>query len=339
LVAWHGQIGSTSVNVSIGNNSLVYWTPLSWGEAYYPSYSVSANFWRVINRPYVHHTYEYAVRPPRNYEYRNWRAPGGATAVEAAVIANARPVASAVRAMAPLPTTQQAEAISIFDRVKPMYDGAANRVGAVPVQAAPRAAPIGEAAVRAMPPASSNAPQVNIPSYTPPGRAQPQAIPTQPAPQTTMPAAPVVREQAVVPPQQPMQPPLPQRAAPQQAIPTQPAPQAAVVPAAPIVREQAVVPSRPVSVPTAQMPVVQQPALPTQPAVPSQQDSRRVAPTQNRGEAQPARPVQPFVEPVIRTPRAVAPQAVAPIPTQPAPQERSRRAEDRPGERDKSQRQ
>jgi hypothetical protein len=313
LVAWHGQAGSTSINVTFGSNSLVYWTPLSWGEAYYPSYSVSANFWRVINRPYVHHTHEYSVRPPRNYEYRNWRSPGGATAVEAAVIANARPVASAVRAMAPLPTTQQAEAISIFDRVKPMYDGAPNRVSAVPVQAAPRAAPIGEAAVRAMPPANANVPRPSIPSYTPPGRASPppnplpQAIPTQPAPQAAMPG---VREQAVVPAQ----------------------------PARPGVREQVLVPSQPVtslpaapapqSIPSRSAPVQ---AIPSQPQAPQTTgDTRRVAPTQNRGEAQPARPVQPFVEPIIRAPRAVAPQAVAPVPTQPAPtpQERSRRAEE-----------
>jgi hypothetical protein len=31
------------LSVNIGSNSLVYWTPLSWGEAYYPSYTVSAN--------------------------------------------------------------------------------------------------------------------------------------------------------------------------------------------------------------------------------------------------------------------------------------------------------
>jgi hypothetical protein len=330
LVAWHGQLGNASINVNFGSNSLVYWTPLAWGEAYYPSYAVSANFWRVINRPYVpqHYTTHYHVRPPQNYEYRNWRAPGGATVVEAGVIANARPVATSMRAMGPLPTTQQVEAMSVYDRVKPLYEGAPSRVSNAPVQAAPRAAPVSEAAVvRAMPPANANVPQPTIPSYTAPGRAQPQvnAIPTQPAPQTSMPA---MREQAVIQQAAPAPQPIPSRAAPQQVLPSQPAPMPQT--SMPAIREQA-------TVQTQAAPAPMQPQ-------PNVQDTRRVVPTQNRGEAMPSRPVQPFVEPVIRAPRAVAPQAVGPAPVQgqpqqalpSQPQERSRRGGD---DRDKDKRQ
>jgi hypothetical protein len=324
LVAWHGQIGNTNINVSIGSNNLVYWTPLSWGEAYYPSYTVSSTFWNVINRHHLHHSgyghsgqvHTYSTTPPRDYRYRNWNVPGGATAVEAGVIAGARPVAPATRAMGPLPTTQQVEAMSIYDRVKPVYKGAAPvYTNNVQAEVPTRAAPVQEAGViRAMPPAGS-APAPAIPSYSPPGRvappppAQPQVVlPTRPAPAAPVmqaPPAPAqpVREMGVVT-QQPPQPSQPSMSAP---LPSRPAPQMAV-------------PSQPVPVQQARS-----------------DDQRRISPTQNRGEAMPARPVPQIVEPAPQLPRAVAPQGVAPqAPVQDRP--RNRQKDDDKPDREKPQR-
>ncbi len=331
LVAWHGNFGGTSINVNVGN-STVYWTPLSWGEAYYPSYTVSANFWRVINRHHVHHTAVYSPAPPRGTNYRNWYAPGGATAVEASVIASARPVAPAIRAMGPLPTTAQVEAVSMYDRVKPAYAGAPTRtmqggqiIAPAPVARtapSPQSAVVEAGVVRTMPPAAvqqQHVPQGGVQQQ--PGRVTPQPQPQQPvyqAPQTAVSGAPVrampsqpaaaVREPGLVNPQPTMQPHSPM----QPNSPMQPQRSTQMPPAVPSAQPQ---------------PLPQQRPLP--PA-----DTRRVMPTQARGEAQPERPVQPFVEPQPRQPRAVAPQPVAPA--QPA-QDRSRRGEDKP-DREKPQR-
>jgi hypothetical protein len=295
LVAWKGNVGGASISVNIGSNSLVYWTPLSWGEAYYPSYTVSSNYWRLVNRPYVHHSVEYAPTAPRGVSYRNWNVLNGATAVEAAVVASARAVAPVARSMGPLPTTSQVEAYPVMDRIKPAYGGAPIQQYSSP---APRQPVMvnEQATVRAVP--------VN------PGA----QIVTQPAPVRSQPLPPIapsqpqiVREQGVQTQVAPVQQPVQQQQFQQ--------------PGARITSPMAPPPSR-VMAPNA-APGTQPIAQP----VPQVQDTRRIAPAQGRGEAPIARPEQQqFVEPIPRAPRAMPAMPARVQPVQPG--EQARRAGD-----------
>ncbi len=304
LVAWQGNVGGASFSVNIGSSALVYWTPLSWGEAYYPSYTVSANHWRLLNRPHVHNSVGYSYAAPRGTVYRNWNVLNGATAVEAAVVANARAVAPMARAMGPLPTTSQVEAYPVMDRIKPAYGGAPSQYGAPARQQAPTM--VNEAAVPRAIPVNPGAqivtqPAPAVPNVRPQQQPLPPVVPTQPA---------VVREQGITtqmapPVQQPMQQPMP----PQNNVRAPGAMSA---------------PSR-VMAPNAGLQT--QPAQPAQPqqALPplTQQDTRRVAPAQGRGEAPAPRVEQPYVEPIPRAPRAMP---AAPVRVQPQQGDESRRA-------------
>jgi hypothetical protein len=320
LVAWQGNVGGVSLQVGVNNPSLVYWTPLSWGEAYYPSYAVSANHWRLLNKPYVHHSAAYSVEPPRGTVYRNWNVRNGATAVEAAVIASARAVAPAARAMGPLPTTSQVEAYPIADRIKPAYGGAPTNYGNPATQyqqparvMAPQApVMVNEAATRAVPVAPASVQQQG---YVQPGPQRSQPLPPL-APQQPQQVVPQVREQGIVTQpspmqqpvvQQPMQQPVQQPQIVREAPPQNTAPRANPGPMAP--------PSR-VMAPSGQPGMVAPQPLPQN----SQADTRRVVPAQGPGEAAVPRVEQPYVDPIPRAPR-VMPQMPARVqPVQPAPQ-------------------
>ncbi len=297
LVAWHGNVGNVSLNVNIGN-SLVYWTPLSYGEAYYPSYTVSANYWRVLNRHQVGHTAIYNPTPPRGIQYRNWSVPGGATAVEAGIIASARPVAAA-RSMGPLPTTSQIEAMPMQDRVKPAYVGASTYSnGAAPALARTAPVMVNEAGNRAVAPQSAQA----MPGQLP---AAPQVREVQ-QPQRNAPAAVTQVPQIQAVPQAPQRVMAPQSALPQQALPPQ------VMPAPMVMQPQQQQQSPAVQIPAPRQSMPQQAMLQPQQAQQAQQvqeGGRRVMPAQGRGEAVPTRQDQTYVEPLPRASRTAAPQS------------------------------
>jgi hypothetical protein len=91
MVAWYGGSGwSASVNFG----APVYgWVPLAWGEPFIPSWNrCSHRCWTLYNRPYAVNLAERPNAPPTRY--RNWSAPGGATAVPGAMLAARRPVHS-----------------------------------------------------------------------------------------------------------------------------------------------------------------------------------------------------------------------------------------------------
>ena len=88
LVGWYGGHGWAT-----GGPPVYGWVPLGWGEPYLPSWSrCSGNCWRKLNEPYaVAQTDRRVVATPQRYA--NSTVPGAMTAVSAAVLTSARPVA------------------------------------------------------------------------------------------------------------------------------------------------------------------------------------------------------------------------------------------------------
>ena len=88
LVGWYGGHGWAT-----GGPPVYGWVPLGWGEPYLPSWSrCSGNCWRKLNEPYaVAQTDRRVVATPQRYA--NSTVPGAMTAVSAAVLTGARPVA------------------------------------------------------------------------------------------------------------------------------------------------------------------------------------------------------------------------------------------------------
>lgn len=325
LVAWQGNVGGASLSVNFGSNALVYWTPLSWGEAYYPSYSVSSNYWRLVNRPYVHHSVEYAPTAPRGVAYRNWNVLNGATAVEAAVVATGRAVAPLTRAMGPLPTTSQVEAYPIMDRIKPAYGGAPTQQYSSPAprqpvmineQATVRAVPVNPGAQIVTQPAPVRSQP--LPPIAPLAPSQPQIVREQGV-QTQM--APVQQPQVQQPQVQQPQMQQPQMQQPQMQQPQMQQPQVQQPNVRPATGPMAP-PSRVMAPGVAPAVQAQQPGQPIAQPLPQMQDTRRVAPAQGRGEAPVQRPEQPYVEPLPRAPRAMPSMPVRVQPPQPGDQPR-----------------
>lgn len=93
MVAWYGGSG-WSASVTFG--APVYgWVPLAWGEPFIPWWNrCSHRCWTHYNRPYAVNLAERPHAPPTRY--RNWSAPGGATAVPGAALVGRRPVHSNV---------------------------------------------------------------------------------------------------------------------------------------------------------------------------------------------------------------------------------------------------
>jgi hypothetical protein len=308
LVAWHGGAPGVSVNVSVGSG-LVYWTPLAWGEAYYPTYTVSANYWRLQNRAYIHPSVQYAATAPTGHQYRNWSAPNGYTAVEAAVVASARPVAVAAQAYrgVTLPSTQQMENFPVQDRIKPAYAGAP---------------------VYAMTPRSNNA-TVQAPATVPlaaPNRAMGAMNPATPVwERATAPTVPAnVQQNFVRPPQGVVSEagrPAPAEQArqnmPQQSTPLmQPARPTGV---APVEQARQSVPTQVAPVPPTQVQQAPQPvrAMPS-PAMPAPAAQQAPAPVVQPAPmlVPPQQPPQQRMAPVTEASRAAPqpPQMVAPLP-------------------------
>jgi hypothetical protein len=274
---------------------------------------VSSNYWRLVNRPYVHHSVEYAPTAPRGVAYRNWNVLNGATAVEAAVVATGRAVAPLTRAMGPLPTTSQVEAYPIMDRIKPAYGGAPTQQYSSPAPRQP--VTINEqATVRAVP-VNPGAQIVTQPApNVPPSRSQPlpPLAPSQPQ---------IVREQGVQTQIAPVQQPQVQQPQVQQPQIQQPNVRPTTGPMAP--------PSRVMAPSVAPAVQAQQPGQPIAQPLPQVQDTRRVAPAQGRGEAPVPRVEQPYVEPLPRAPRAMPQMPVRVQPVQPGDQPR-RAGEEQP---------
>ena len=88
LVGWYGGQGWAN-----GGPPVYGWVPLGWGEPYLPAWSrCSGRCWRQLNQPYAvaQTDRRYAATPQR---YANSTVPGAMTAVTAAVLTGARPVA------------------------------------------------------------------------------------------------------------------------------------------------------------------------------------------------------------------------------------------------------
>jgi hypothetical protein len=251
----------------------------------------------LVNRPYVHQSVEYSVAAPRGYAYRNWNVQNGATAVEAAVVASARPVGQVARAMGPLPTTSQVEAYPVMDRIKPAYGGAPTQQYRAPAQQQQQPVMVNEAAtVRAVP--------VN------PGA----QIVTQPAPVRSQPLPPLAPPNVVSQPQMVREQGAPMQQMPQQV--QQPQQQSQPQQNMQRVPGQMAPPSR-VMAPGAAAPVPMQPQV--QPQIqqqPQPAETRRVAPAQGRGEAPVQRVEQPYVEPIPRAPRAMPAMPARVMPAQ-----------------------
>jgi FecR protein len=88
LVGWYGGQGWANAGAPVYG-----WVPLGWGEAYTPSWGrCSGRCYRQFNQPYaVAQTDRRAMNAPQRYA--NSQVPGAMTAVTAAVLSGARPVA------------------------------------------------------------------------------------------------------------------------------------------------------------------------------------------------------------------------------------------------------
>ncbi len=88
LVGWYGGQGWA------GAGPPVYgWVPLAWGEPYLPAWGrCSGRCWRQLNQPYAVAQSDRRLAPPPQ-RYVNAGVPGAMTAVSAAVLSGARPVA------------------------------------------------------------------------------------------------------------------------------------------------------------------------------------------------------------------------------------------------------
>lgn len=247
LVAWYGG-GPWSVGAA--GLPVFSWVPLAWGEPFVPWWSgCTSRCYARFNGPYG---VNLARRPdPRNLHYANFSAPGGVTAVPAATLAFARPVAiDRVRiprnaapppALASPPSIRPAPVLPGTIRAGNGVPSPATRYSARTVPAAPsneRVAPppsIAPAAPREHGvPAGSRERVVPTPVAPVAPRATerieplPRVAPTTPRPVLPVPLAPPA---PVLPPVRVPQPPLPLSRTPAAPVPgVSPAPSAAAVP-------------------------------------------------------------------------------------------------------------
>jgi len=134
LVAWYGG-GPWSVGAA--GFPVFSWVPLAWGEPFVPWWSgCTSRCYARFNRPYGVNA---ATRPdPRNMHYANFSAPGGVTAVPAATLASARPVAinrvQIPRGAAPPPALPSPPSI----RPAPVLPGTIRAGNGIPAPTAPR---------------------------------------------------------------------------------------------------------------------------------------------------------------------------------------------------------
>jgi hypothetical protein len=197
LVGWYGGQGWA------GAAPHVYgWVPLAWGEPYVPSWSrCSGRCWRQFNQPYAVAQADRrpASVPPR---YANSSIPGAMTAVTAAVLTGARPVAPnqvTVAGLPPAPALASAPAVA-----PPPRQGLARPVPAAPIPAGAQYQMLTRGVVRvAVPPQSAPMPGVSAPVQAAPQGASSQPVPprhatvsavTTPSNGGTIVATPPVRE-------------------------------------------------------------------------------------------------------------------------------------------------
>ena len=161
LVGWYG--GQAWAN---GGPPVFGWVPLGWGEPYLPSWSrCSRNCWRQLNQPYaVAQTDRRLAVTPQHYA--NSGVPGAMTAVTAAVLAGARPVAPNQINVGAMPG---ATSLASAPNVMPMARQGGQRPTAAPVPASAQYRMLDRGNVRVVaPPLASPAvvapPQPDLPA-------------------------------------------------------------------------------------------------------------------------------------------------------------------------------
>ena len=92
LVAWYGGPAGTSWAAGFTSGPTFGWVPLSWGEAYWPQYRCSTDYWRRTNQPVAVDVRRMPTRAPERFNYANARIPGAVIAASSEVLTNRRPV-------------------------------------------------------------------------------------------------------------------------------------------------------------------------------------------------------------------------------------------------------
>ena len=92
LVAWYGGPAGTSWAAGFTSGPTFGWVPLSWGEAYWPQYRHSTDYWRRTNQPVAVDVRRMPTRAPERFSYANARIPGAVIAASSEVLSNRRPV-------------------------------------------------------------------------------------------------------------------------------------------------------------------------------------------------------------------------------------------------------
>ncbi len=129
LVGWYGGQGWASAGPHVYG-----WVPLGWGEPYLPSWGrCSGRCWRQLNQPYaVAQTDRRSAPAPQRYV--NSTVPGAMTAVTAAVLTGARPVAANQINVGGLPGTTP-PVLGSAPAVTPLARQGAPRPTAAPIPA------------------------------------------------------------------------------------------------------------------------------------------------------------------------------------------------------------
>ena len=167
LVGWYGGHGWAT-----GGPPVYGWVPLGWGEPYLPSWSrCSGNCWRKLNEPYaVAQTDRRVVAPPQRYA--NSTVPGAMTAVSAAVLTGARPVAPNQINVSTLPGATP-PVLASAPNVTPLARQGVPRPTAAPVPASAQYRMLNRGNVRvATPPLASPTVVAPQPSMLPAGASQ-----------------------------------------------------------------------------------------------------------------------------------------------------------------------
>ncbi len=167
LVGWYGGHGWAT-----GGPPVYGWVPLGWGEPYLPSWSrCSGNCWRKLNEPYaVAQIDRRVVAPPQRYA--NSTVPGAMTAVSAAVLTSARPVAPNQINVSTLPGATP-PVLASAPNVTPLARQGVPRPTAAPVPASAQYRMLNRGNVRvATPPLASPTVVAPQPSTLPAGASQ-----------------------------------------------------------------------------------------------------------------------------------------------------------------------